>query len=564
MAKYDERGVIIPAPVQGHLSGERYDDEHRGPAVTEAYSLSRCWIDLAEHSRNWPEPDSIPDHLHAISQNHPPESRDGWLKDAANREVMEKLLSYALQSGELPVWVAPLDGPEKPVPAESILEMDHATMVSGTYRPPHDRGSLHGRPLFIKWNDWVQFVATTNAEKEAERLPDPDQEKLPRSAQFVTLSEALSWIAFRVSMRDEKLFLVMSRSQFGERKPETAISAALVSLADAAKASAIELRGKLQEHRDIDPDSLLTRPIEPIAFEDFRRFSILEDGLRYGEGLTAWKADEAVWEHATPSQRRERFVSITVERDALLRLFPPTSRLSDEAKSFGVAKTFTRDDPATIAPWWSVNLVLAWIACGITSYVEHVGKLETELFQGEARLLMAQVTVECDLSKCDEAKVFKASRHAVWPEGAILAHAGRALLEKILVGEVRPMARENGHGRQMQAEDFVGIGAKESGGDWLDLDPQPLFASADIMRVFPAMELGPDGNGKGKVPANRQLDYEKILERVREMRAERPGLTKGSAAASIVAELPPNPKTGKPRDQRGIEKIIAHLWEGKA
>ena len=70
--------------------------------------------------------------------------------------------------------------------------------------------------------------------------------------------------------------------------------------------------------------------------------------------------------------------------------------------------------------------------------------------------------------------------------------------------------------------------------------------------------------GRGKVSTNRQLDHEKIKGRVREMRDEQPDLSIGSAAASIVAELPSNPKTGKPRDQRGIERIIAPLWEGKA
>jgi hypothetical protein len=46
------------------------------------------------------------------------------------------------------------------------------------------------------------------------------------------------------------------------------------------------------------------------------------------------------------------------------------------------------------------------------------------------------------------------------------------------------------------------------------------------------------------------------------MRAERTNLSKGAAAASIVAELPLNPKTKKPRDQRHIERIITFLWEG--
>lgn len=64
------------------------------------------------------------------------------------------------------------------------------------------------------------------------------------------------------------------------------------------------------------------------------------------------------------------------------------------------------------------------------------------------------------------------------------------------------------------------------------------------------------------VPSNRQLDHAAIVQRVVEMRRNQPGLSKGSAAASIVAELPPNPKSGKPRDTRNIERMIAHLWEG--
>jgi hypothetical protein len=64
------------------------------------------------------------------------------------------------------------------------------------------------------------------------------------------------------------------------------------------------------------------------------------------------------------------------------------------------------------------------------------------------------------------------------------------------------------------------------------------------------------------LPANRKLDHDKIIEQAAEMRTERSLISIGSAAASIVAELPPNPKTGKPRDKRHIERIIAHLWEG--
>lgn len=338
LANYDEWGVIIPAPAQGYMGEPRYDDEHRGPAVTEAYALSRCWIDLAEHSRDWPSPASNPDQLIAIAERKPADQRDAWLKDAANRQEVDRLLSYAIRSGELPIWVAPTDELEKPVPAESILEMDHATLVSGTYRPPNDRGWLYGRPLFVKRKDWVRFVREVNRAK-------------------------------------------------------------------------------------------------------------------------------------TPGT---------------------------EANRLGVARAFTRDDPATIAPWWSVNQALAWIATRVPSYIEYIGGLETQE-PLDYRPWAVQAICESQVAESDECKALMGSRRASWPAGSFLAHAGRALLEKILTGQVAPMTRDNGQGREMRREEFAGIGSKETGGDWLDLKPQPLFSSAEIMRAFPASEVEP-GVGAGIVP----------------------------------------------------------------
>jgi hypothetical protein len=66
----------------------------------------------------------------------------------------------------------------------------------------------------------------------------------------------------------------------------------------------------------------------------------------------------------------------------------------------------------------------------------------------------------------------------------------------------------------------------------------------------------------GEVPSNRTLDHNKIIAIAKAMRDDHSGISKGSAAASIVADLPRNPKTGKPRDTRHIERMIAHLWEG--
>lgn len=64
-----------------------------------------------------------------------------------------------------------------------------------------------------------------------------------------------------------------------------------------------------------------------------------------------------------------------------------------------------------------------------------------------------------------------------------------------------------------------------------------------------------------QTPANRQLDHNAIIQEAAELLAAQPTLSKGAAAASIVAELPHNPRTGKPRDTRHIERIIAHLWD---
>jgi len=74
-----------------------------------------------------------------------------------------------------------------------------------------------------------------------------------------------------------------------------------------------------------------------------------------------------------------------------------------------------------------------------------------------------------------------------------------------------------------------------------------------LLKLFP-----PEQN----IPANRQLSHEAIRKRARKMRKERSTLSIGAAAASIVAELPPNPRTKKPRDQRHIERIIAPIWKG--
>ncbi len=173
--RYDENGVVIPAPLQGSdaaLAGKRYGDKHRGPAVSDAYELSRCWIDLANRSEQWPFPPNLPPRMVELASAIPEEQRTDWLRRQANLEEVDRLISYALRSGDLPVWVAPQGEPERLVATGALATIDKRSIVGGVFCPQTeehkselDRPWLWERPLFVKWDDWVRFAAKLDAER---------------------------------------------------------------------------------------------------------------------------------------------------------------------------------------------------------------------------------------------------------------------------------------------------------------------------------------------------------------------------------------------------------------
>lgn len=152
----------------------RYDDEHRGPGVMDAYELSDCRIDLAVHSDVWPLPENLPPLMVEFSERIPEDQRADWLRRQAASEEVDQLISYAMRSGNLPIWVAPIGEPERLVAPGAMVEVDHATIVSGCYRPPNDRGWLSGRPLFVKRDDWSKFV---DGVQRSKGLPPSSREK---------------------------------------------------------------------------------------------------------------------------------------------------------------------------------------------------------------------------------------------------------------------------------------------------------------------------------------------------------------------------------------------------
>lgn len=181
--KYDQRGVIIPAPLQAStaaLTSKRYGDKHRGPAVSDAYELSHCWIDLAEHSTHWPCPQDFPAKMISMSQSVPEGQRSDWLCRQAKLDEVDRLISYAIRSGELPIWVAPQGEPERPVAAGALATVDQRSIQGGVfcpiseeYKSEDERPWLWERPLFVKWDDWVRFVAAVQSEKSiVAKTPD--------------------------------------------------------------------------------------------------------------------------------------------------------------------------------------------------------------------------------------------------------------------------------------------------------------------------------------------------------------------------------------------------------
>jgi hypothetical protein len=228
---------------------------------------------------------------------------------------------------------------------------------------------------------------------DAESKPEPVKKRLPPDAPFVTLSEALTWIAFGFALDRDGLDRAISGNAFDATDPQAALSAAMAKLAIRASGDQVSTRGKYVESHSTDGSKVLTSPIDPVRFEDFAQFDILYDGLRYGTGLT-WNNGESALERAL-QDRGDAFRSVKVNRVDLLKLFP-----GEDTKAGGI---------------------------------------------------------------------------------------------------VRP---------------------------------------------------------------NRKLNHEEIIQQAAAMRVTQPTISKGSAAASIVADLPPNSKSGKPRDTRHIERMIAHLWEG--
>ena len=151
------------------------------------------------------------------------------------------------------------------------------------------------------------FPELPPAHDEASR-PALITSKAPPERPTVSLSEAVSWLAFGISLDSDTLHAALSGDAFG-----TDFSAVQARLQDAidrlttAGTGGLSMSGKMLRAGD-EPDRALTEAIPPERFHDFRQFDVIFDGMRHGKGIS--------WERTGPNAiTRALLVSSAQVRD---------------------------------------------------------------------------------------------------------------------------------------------------------------------------------------------------------------------------------------------------------
>jgi hypothetical protein len=152
--------------------------------------------------------------------------------------------------------------------------------------------------------------------------PQAECRRAPPNTPFVSLSEALSWIAFGFALNRDELDHALNAGEFGgQESAQLVLADATRRLLVPATGGNVGMRGKYIDDHSLNENQVLTENIPAIRFADFGQFDILRDGLRYGTGLTWVKHHNSIDQAFSPS-RKDAFRSVTVKRDDLLRLFP--------------------------------------------------------------------------------------------------------------------------------------------------------------------------------------------------------------------------------------------------
>lgn len=162
----------------------RYDDAFRGPAPIDAIQINECYARIAETSPAWPMPAKIPvAAMEFFTRTYPTDQKQAALQRHFMEEGIIAAMIAAITAGELPIWVAPIDGSEKLVAPGAFIELGRETILAGCYRPYNDRSWLVGRPLFAKRRAWEEFEGKLIGRigEEVERASKPRKKPGPRA-----------------------------------------------------------------------------------------------------------------------------------------------------------------------------------------------------------------------------------------------------------------------------------------------------------------------------------------------------------------------------------------------
>lgn len=365
--------------------------KNTGIAVPDAKRLNDCYHELSQAIAARPAMKGDRDLWEYDYASLPggPEGaeRESWNHRCGGSDVALVALRGAVTNGNLQLWT---DGPhgEAKVDRYELKEPTFRTFKSGTYQPNNrllDSAGLADRPLWVKGSDWHRFMADLWAMRYgidwANPAPPADALTLPPEGQFVTLSHALSYIAFGVSMGNDHLHEVLNLDRYGEHDPQEAIAAALDELLASAGSERVAFRGKYRAHRDEGDASLLTDKIEAIKFDDYRQFSYLEEELRHGKGLLFWHDGSGqVFHDLFGGGRKDSFVQVTVNRADLLRQYRPHGLMGWEpeavhwsdldASQLARAEQLAREAEAD--EWWNWPQAATWVGA---RNLEHIATM---------------------------------------------------------------------------------------------------------------------------------------------------------------------------------------------
>ncbi|MEY2926374.1 MAG: hypothetical protein RL367_851, partial [Pseudomonadota bacterium] len=155
---------------------------------------------------------------------------------------------------------------------------------------------------------------------------------------FVTLSEALTWIAFGLSAKKDTYETALRDNSLGDKTTVQAkLERAVRQLTAVASDGKIALRGKHRASRHVHEDQLLTAAIDPIRLVDFARYDYSYDALVKGDGLFRTQFDGGT-DQKQPIGDDGEFRWVTVNRAELMAAFPryfeqPAELLVDPARA---------------------------------------------------------------------------------------------------------------------------------------------------------------------------------------------------------------------------------------